>query len=303
MTPSQAPLTSERAAAYDVGSHFAEMLNEWRAAGPSRVPFVMGIVNVTPDSFYDGGRFKDPGVAVEHARRLAHYGAQILDIGGESTRKGASAVSAVEEMERVIPVIEAATATGLPISIDTMKASVAEAALGAGATVVNDIRGLQGDENMAAVVARTDAGLVAMHNPAVLGSAEPLQGDPIDICRAYFERTLDIARRAGIREDRIVLDPGFGFGKSPAQNFELLRRLPELTALGYPILVGTSRKSFIGKATGQDNPERLAGTLATNVVAAMAGAAIVRVHDVAEHIEAMRMVGAILGGSLEGVAS
>ncbi len=294
MLPPQQALASGHVAHSDVGSHFAAMLNKWRSAGRAGVPFVMGIVNVTPNSFYDGGRFNDAGAAVEHARRLARDGAEMLDIGGESTRKGASGVTAIEEMRRVLPVVQAATATGVPISVDTMKASVAEAAIGAGATIVNDIRGLQGDEKMSAVAARYGTGVIAMHNPAVLGSAEPLPGDPVVIVRAYFERTLDIARRAGIREDRIVLDPGFGFGKSPEQNYELLHRLPELTALGFPLLVGTSRKSFIGKATGRDNPNRLAGTLATSVVAALAGAAIVRVHDVAENIEAMRMVAAIL---------
>ncbi len=291
----EAPHASRGAARSDIGSRFAAMLETWRSAGPARVPFVMGIVNVTPNSFYDGGRFGEVDVAAEHAIRLAGGGAHILDIGGESTRKGALGVTAVEEMRRVLPVVEAAVATGVPVSIDTMKASVAEAGLSAGATIVNDIRGLQGDKDMAAVAARFGAGVIAMHNPAILGSAEPLPGDPVAICSDYFEHTLDIARSAGIREDRIVLDPGFGFGKSPEQNFELLHRLPELIALGYPILVGTSRKSFIGKATSRDNPNRLAGTLATSVVAALAGAAIVRVHDVAEHVEAMRMVAAILG--------
>ncbi len=298
----ETPPAGARAASSDVGAGFAAMLDAWRMAGRGRVPLIMGIVNVTPDSFYDGGRFDSAGVAIEHARRLAREGAALLDVGGESTRKGASAVTETEELRRVVPVIEAATATGVPVAVDTMKASVADAAISAGATIVNDIRGLQGDQNMAAVAARHGAGVIAMHNPAILGSAEPLPGDPIAICREYFERTLDIARRAGIRGNRIALDPGFGFGKSPEQNFELLNRLPELISIGYPILVGTSRKSFIGKATGRDNPDQLAGTIATNVVAAIAGAAIVRVHDVAEHVEAMRMTGAILGAPVSGLA-
>jgi dihydropteroate synthase len=296
MILSKAPRSSGRATFSNAGSDFAAMLDEWRAAGSARVPFVMGIVNVTPDSFFDGGRFAETEAAIRHARRLAEEGAAILDVGGESTRKDAEVVPAEEELRRVLPVIEAAVATGVPISIDTMKAAVAEAAIHSGATIVNDVRGLQGDPDMAAVVAQHGAGVIAMHNPAVLGSAKPLPGDPVEICLRYFERTLSIARDAGIQEDRIVLDPGFGFGKSPEQNVELLRRLPELGALGFPILVGTSRKSFIGKVTGRDNPDRLAGTLVTSTVAALSGAAaILRVHDVAEHVEAMRMAAAILG--------
>jgi dihydropteroate synthase len=290
----QAPHAAGGSARPDVGASFAAILDRWRSAGPSRVPIIMGIVNVTPDSFYDGGRFADAAAAVSHATGLAKAGAAILDIGGESTRKGATEVPAREEIERVLPVIQSLAATGATVSIDTMKAEVAEAAIGAGATVVNDIRGLQGDPEMAVVAARYGAGVIAMHNPGVHGSAKPLAGDPVDAVRSSFERSLEIARRAGILEDRIVLDPGFGFGKSPEQNLEILKRLRELTALGTPILVGTSRKSFIGRATGRDNPDRLAGTLATSVVAALAGAAILRVHDLAEHVEAMRMVGAIL---------
>ncbi len=289
----QAPLAAGRANRSDVGAPFAAMLDRWRSAGSARVPIIMGIVNVTPDSFYDGGRFADAAAAILHAKGLTEAGAAILDIGGESTRKGAIEIPAREEIERVLPVIESLAATGAAISIDTMKAEVAEAAIEAGAAVVNDIRGLQGDPELASVAARHGAGVVAMHNPGVVGSAKPLAGDPVDAVRSSFERTLEVARRAGIREDRIVLDPGFGFGKSPEQNLEILKRLPELTALGIPILVGTSRKSFIGKATGRDNPDRLAGTLVTSVVAALGGAAILRVHDVAEHVEAMRMVGAI----------
>ena len=174
-----------------------------------------------------------------------------------------------------------------------MKASVAAAALEAGAHIVNDIRGLQGDPDMAGVAASWGAGVVAMHNPGLLGSAEPLPGDPIGLCLRYFERSVEIARTAGIPADRIALDPGFGFGKSPEQSLELLARLHELAAAGFPLLVGTSRKSFIGKITGRELPDRLIGTLVTNVAAALAGAAIIRVHDVAEHADAMRMAAAI----------
>jgi dihydropteroate synthase len=286
----------------DRGAGFKRLLDAWRAGGLASAPIVMGIVNVTPDSFSDGGLFLDTEAAVAQGRRLAGEGAAILDIGGESTRGNATAVAADEEMRRVLPVVAALADSEALISIDTMKANVAEAALQAGAHIVNDIRGLQGDPEIAAVAARHGAGVVAMHNPGVLGSTKPLEGDPIEHCLTYFARTIDVARRAGIREDRIALDPGFGFGKSPEQNLELLARLPELVALGFPILVGTSRKSFIGKVTGRELPDRLIGTIVTNVAAALAGAAIVRVHDVADHVEAMRMATAIrqagAGGSV-----
>jgi dihydropteroate synthase len=288
------------AEAEGAGSGFAAMLRSWRDAGPGKAPIIMGIVNVTPDSFSDGGAFADADRAIRQGLRLVAEGADILDIGGESTRKGATPVAAREEMRRVLPVIEGLAGAGVPLSIDTMKAEVAEAAIGAGATIVNDVRGLQGDAAMAAVAARFGAGVVAMHNPAILGSAIPLPGDPIAACRRYFERSLAIAAAAGIGRDRLVLDPGFGFGKSPEQNLEILRRLPELAALGQPLMVGTSRKAFVGKVTGRDNPDRLVGTLATNIVAALNGAAIIRVHDVAAHAEAMRMVAAIDGAGRGG---
>ncbi len=290
----ESPRRSGCATRSGVGAEFAAMLDRWRSAGRSRVPLIMGIVNATPDSFYDGGRFADPAAAIRHGETLAAAGAELLDVGGESTRKNAAEVPADEEMQRVLPVVEVLAGTGTAISIDTMKAPVAEAAIKAGATIVNDIRGLQGDAEMAGVAAAHGAGVIAMHNPGLLGSAKPLAGDPIEACLSFFERSLQIARRAGVGEDRIVLDPGFGFGKSAQQNLQILTRLDELTALGAPILVGTSRKSFIGMATGRDNPDRLAGTLVTSVFAALAGAAILRVHDVAEHVEAMRMAGAIL---------
>jgi dihydropteroate synthase len=253
----------------------------------------MGIVNVTPDSFSDGGLFLAAEAAVAQGELLARQGAVLLDIGGESTRKDATPVSAEDELRRVIPVIEWLHRTRALISIDTMKPVVAEAAIKAGAAVVNDIRGLQGDPELAAVIARHRAGAIVMHNPGVLGSGEPLSGDPIETCLAYFEKSIGIARRAGIPEDRIVLDPGFGFGKSPQQNLELLARFSELGRLGFPLLAGTSRKSFIGRVTGREASDRLVGTLATNVVATLAGAAIVRVHDVAEHMEALQVTAAI----------
>jgi dihydropteroate synthase len=279
----------------DVGDGFAALLRQWRDGGVASAPIVMGIVNVTPDSFTDGGMFLDPEVAVSQGKKLTEEGAAILDIGGESTRGNATPVPADEEMRRVLPVIEGVAAGAALISIDTMKAAVAEAAIAAGAHIVNDIRGLQGDPDLPKVAARHAAGVIAMHNLGVLGSAKPMPGDPVAGCLAFFERSLEIATKAGIREDRIVLDPGFGFGKSPEQNLELLARFSELTALGFPVLAGTSRKSFIQKIAGREDPGRLIGTIATNVAATFAGAAIVRVHDVAEHIPALRMAAAIHG--------
>jgi len=284
---------SGRESGLDVGSGFAELLARWRSGGSASPPLVMGIVNVTPDSFSDGGLFLAAEAAVAQGELLAGEGAVLLDIGGESTRKDAIPVGTEEELRRVLPVIEWLSHTRALISIDTMKPAVAEAGLKAGATIVNDIRGLQGDPDMAPLVARFGAGVIVMHNPGVFGSSEPLDGDPIEVCLAYFKKSIGIARRAGIPEDRIVLDPGFGFGKSPEQNLELLARFSELRQLGFPLLAGTSRKSFIGRVIGREAPDRLIGTLATNVVAALAGAAIIRVHDVAGHIEAMRMVAAI----------
>ena len=198
--------------------------------------------------------FLDPGAAIAQGRRLAGEGAAILDIGGESTRGNATPVLADEEMRRVLPVIEGLRPTAALISIDTMKATVAEAAIAAGAHIVNDIRGLQGDPELPKVAARHGAGVIAMHNLGILGSGKPMEGDPIAGCLAFFERSLEIARKAGIREDRIVLDPGFGFGKSPEQNLELLARFSELNALGFPLLAGTSRKSFIRRSTGREDP-------------------------------------------------
>jgi dihydropteroate synthase len=254
---------------------------------------VMGIVNVTPDSFSDGGLFINEGAAAAHGKRLVREGAAILDIGGESTRGGASPVSEDEEMRRVLPVITALRSEKALLSIDTMKAPVAEAALAAGAHIVNDVRGLQGDAGMAAAAANAGAGVVVMHNPGVFGSSRPIEGDAIAACVTFFKRSIEIALAAGVREDRIALDPGFGFGKSPDQNLELLARIDELGEIGFPILVGTSRKSFIGKLVGLEVSERLVGTIVTNVLAAFAGAAIVRVHDVREHVTAVRMTAAI----------
>jgi dihydropteroate synthase len=281
------------AAESDRGGGFADLLRRWRDGGRASPAIVMGIVNVTPDSFSDGDRFADVRAAVAHGRMLADEGAAILDVGGESTRGNATAVPDEEERRRVLPVVEGLASVGALISIDTMKAPVAEAAMVAGAHIVNDIRGLQGDPDLPQVAARHSAGVIAMHNPGLLGSTKPLPGDPIEACLAFFERSLAIARRAGILEDRIAFDPGIGFGKSAEQNLEIVARTAELTGFGFPILIGTSRKGFIGQVTGREAQDRVIGTLVTNVAAALQGAAIVRVHDVAEHVEAMRMAAAV----------
>jgi dihydropteroate synthase len=280
----------------DVGAGFAELLRKWRQGAPARPAIIMGIINVTPDSFSDGGLFHKSDAAVAQGRRLLGEGAAILDIGGESTRAGAQPVTAEEETARILPVIAGLHTERVMLSVDTMKAKVAEAALVAGAHIINDIRGLQGDPGTVAVAAEHGAGLIIMHNPGVLGSAKEIEGDPVKACLTFFSQSLAAARKAGVREDRIVLDPGFGFGKSPEQNLELVARISELRQLGFPILVGTSRKSFIGKVTGREAPDdRLIGTIVINVIAAYGGAAIIRVHDVAEHVEAMRMTAAVHG--------
>ena len=287
-----APVAAPSAEA-DRGAPFARLLREWRAGGLAAPALIMGVVNVTPDSFSDGGLFAESEAAIAGARRMIEQGAAILDIGGESTRPHALLVAAAEEKRRVLPVIEALAASGAVLSIDTIKAEVAEAALRAGAHLLNDIRGLQGDADMARVAAEYGAGVVVMHNPGLLGATAGTEGDPVAACLRFFERSLDIAAKAGIQSDRIVLDPGFGFGKNVEQSLELLARLSEFSVLGAPILVGTSRKSFIGHVLGREVQDRLAGTLATHVVAMLEGVAIIRAHDVPEHVDAARMMAAI----------
>lgn len=259
-----------------------------------RTARVMGILNVTPDSFSDGGRFDAVPAALAHARAMVAEGADLIDVGGESTRPGAAEVSEAEELARVVPVIEALVADGVaaPISIDTYKARVADAALAAGAAIVNDVHGLQREPEIAAVAAQHGAPVVAMH----WDKARDTGRDLIDEMRRYFDRTLQIAADADIAADQIVLDPGFGFGKSLAENYELLRRLPELVALGYPVLVGTSRKSMIGRVTGGEPHGRVAGTVATSVLGYGAGAQIFRVHDVHANRDALRVAQAVQYG-------
>jgi dihydropteroate synthase len=252
---------------------------------------IMGIVNVTPDSFSDGGVYSSTAAAVEHGASLEAQGAAILDIGGESTRPGATPVAADDELSRVIPVIamlrERVTA---PISIDTMKARVAAVAIQAGASIVNDVWGLQHDREMVRVVADTGAAAVLMHNRE---SVDP-ELDIIADVLGFLSRSIDIALAAGIERRRLSIDPGFGFGKTKAQNLELVRRLRELTVLGCPILLGVSRKSTFGAVTGKKVPaERMVASIAAGVLAVVNGAAILRVHDVAAHVEAMQVLDAI----------
>ena len=252
---------------------------------------VMGILNVTPDSFSDGGIYATPDAARARAEEMAAAGADIIDIGGESTRPGSTPITAEEELARILPVVERLAATlALPISIDTSKAVVADAALSAGAVIVNDVWGLHGDPQMAATVARHDATLVAMHNRSRVDPAI----DILDDIRRFFAGSLHHAAAAGLAADRIILDPGFGFGKTVEQNLEILARFGELTALGHPLLIGTSRKSTIGRILDRPVHQRLSGSIATNVIAVAAGADIVRVHDVAELADAVRMTDAIL---------
>ena len=247
-------------------------------------PLVMGILNVTPDSFSDGNRFYTVDAAVERALELEREGADIIDIGGESTRPNAPAVDLEQELSRVIPVVEAlAGRLRVPISVDTYKSGVARAACAAGAEIVNDVSGLRFDPAMAQAVAQADAGLVVMHTR---GTPDCMQADTrytdlVAEVKQYLLASLALAREAGIAESRIAVDPGLGFGKSVAGNLELIRRLAELLPLGRPILVGPSRKSFIAKVLGGGDRDRTFGTAATVAVSVLNGASIVRVHDVA----------------------
>jgi dihydropteroate synthase len=257
---------------------------------------IMGVVNVTPDSFSDGGAFDDHVAAIAHARRLISEGAAIVDVGGESTRPGADPVPAEEELERVIPVVEGVAALNLPaqISIDTMKARVAEAALDAGASYVNDVTAFRHDPDLAALVADRGADCCLMH---MLGEPRTMQDDPryddvVDDVKAFLHGRLKAAVEAGIAEQRIQLDPGIGFGKTLEHNLELLRRLDELTTLGRPIVIGTSRKSFLGRLTGRDVTERVHATVATSVIAFERGARVFRVHDVAATADGLAVAAA-----------
>ena len=257
----------------------------WRELNPDGRVLIMGILNVTPDSFSDGGRFLSPDAAVKRALIMEKEGADIIDVGGESSRPGAEPVPVEEELRRVIPVLERLRGKlRIPISIDTTKAEVAEAALRAGASIVNDISALRFDPAMASVVAEFGAGLVLMH---MLGTPKTMQQDPhyedvVREVREFLAERALYAQSQGIPREAIAVDPGIGFGKTVEHNLELLRRLPELVELGFPVLVGPSRKSFIGAILGLGVEERLEGTLVACAVAVVRGADILRVHDVRE---------------------
>jgi dihydropteroate synthase len=261
-------------------------------------PIVMGVVNVTPDSFSDGGEWLDPGAAVTHGRDLVAQGAAILDIGGESTRPGAQPVTDAEELRRVVPVLEGLAGAGARLSIDTSRAVVAAAAIDAGATLVNDVTALRGDPAMAALVAEHGCDVCLMH---MLGEPRTMQRDPryddvVDDVKAFLAQRLELAVGAGISEQRVWLDPGIGFGKTIDHNLELLARLDEIVALGRPVVVGTSRKSFLGTIAGRGARERVPGTIATNVLALERGARVFRVHDVAQARDALLVAAATLRG-------
>jgi dihydropteroate synthase len=258
-------------------------------------PKFMGVVNVTPDSFPDGGLYLDPEAAITHGRELAEQGAEILDIGGESTRPGAEEVAEDEEVRRVLPVV--AGLAGATVSIDTSKLAVAEAALDAGAEIVNDVTALRRDPEIGALCAERGAGLVLMHMQGDPRSMQenPVYGDVVDDVKAFLAERVEAAVAAGVAEERIWLDPGIGFGKTLEHNLELLRRLGELRELGPQLVVGTSRKSFIGKVDGSGPGERIGGSIASSVLAAAEGADVLRVHDVAEMRQALTVTQAVLG--------
>jgi dihydropteroate synthase len=263
-------------------------------------PVIMGVLNVTPDSFSDGGEFLDADAAVEHAERLGREGAGIVDVGGESTRPGADPVPEEVELERVLPVVERLTRTlGLRVSVDTAKLAVAEAAIEAGARVVNDVTAFRADPEMAGLVAGSGAICCLMH---MQGAPRTMQASPryeevVSEVKAFLEERLAFAVAEGVPEERVWLDPGIGFGKTLEHNVELLRRLDEIVAIGPPVVIGTSRKSFLGKLTGRDEKERLPGTIATNVLAYERGASVFRVHDVAPVADALKVAVATVRSS------
>ncbi len=257
---------------------------------------LMGVVNVTPDSFSDGGLYLDPSTAIAHGLELEAEGAAILDIGGESTRPGAAPVSKEVELRRVLPVIEGLVSAGTKaqLSIDTYKSAVATAALQAGATLINDVTALRGDPEMAGIVAAAGADCCLMH---MLGEPRTMQRDPryedvVNDVKEFLLERMAFAIDQGVAEERILLDPGIGFGKTIEHNLELLRRIDELVAVGQTVVIGTSRKSFLGKLTGREVQDRIAGTIATNVLAYERGVRVFRVHDVAPVHDALEVAAA-----------
>lgn len=267
------------------------------AGGPlklGRDPLVMGILNVTPDSFSDGGDFSALDAAIAHAEQLVGEGANIIDIGGESTRPGSDEVGVQDELDRVMPVLDALGERGLntPISIDTYKALVADQAVQAGAKIINDVWGLQRDPEIADVAAQHRTPIIAMHWDTERDTARDL----IDEITRWLTLSIEIALKAGVAKEAIILDPGFGFAKSFAENYELLNRLDELHALGFPLLVGTSRKRMIGNLLDVPPKERVSGTIATSVLGYLKGGHIFRVHDVRANRDALRVAAATLYG-------
>ncbi len=257
---------------------------------------IMGILNVTPDSFSDGGRFDQFETALSQARAMMKQGADIIDVGGESTRPGAEPVDAAMEQERVIPVIETlARECDILISVDTYRAETAELAVKAGASIINDVWGFQKDPNIAPMAANLGAGVCAMHTGRERQRDSNVVKDQTD----FLGKSLEIMKSAGIAEEAIVLDPGFGFAKDPHENIQLLARFGELHQLGYPLLCGTSRKRFIGHYTGRDADNRDIGTAATSVVARMKGSAVFRVHDVAANADALAIADAVISQGRE----
>jgi dihydropteroate synthase len=253
-------------------------------------PAVMGVLNITPDSFSDGGQFAAPERALAQARRMIAEGADIIDIGAESTRPyGSEPISAQEELQRLQPVLPDVVALGIPVSIDSMKSAVVAWALHQGAAIANDVWGLQRDSGMAGLIAERGAPVIIMHNRDSADPAIDIMQDIAD----FFARSLDIAAKTGISPDKVILDPGIGFGKTPEQSMTALARLGELQALGFPLLVGASRKRFISTVTPSEPHQRLGGSIAAHLMAAQNGARIIRAHDVAETVQALRVAAAI----------
>ncbi|HTB01066.1 MAG TPA: dihydropteroate synthase [Bradyrhizobium sp.] len=262
----------------------------WPALLSRPYPAVMGVLNITPDSFSDGGRFVAPEHALAQARRMIAEGADIIDIGAESTRPyGAEPVTAEEELRRLRPILAEVVSLGIPVSIDSMKPAVTDWALDAGASIANDVWGLQRDPAMARLVASRRCPVIVMHNRDRADAGIDIMQD----IAAYFARSLEIADQAGISRENIVLDPGIGFGKTPEQSMTVLARLDELGSFGLPLLVGASRKRFISSVTPSEPHQRLGGSIAAHVVAAIGGARIIRTHDVAETVQALRVAAAI----------
>lgn len=259
--------------------------------------YIMGILNVTPDSFSDGGDFVSIDKAIAHAKEMLAQGADMIDLGGESSRPGHTQITAEEELRRVIPVIKRLSKeTNAIISLDTIRAEVAEEAIKNGVHIINDIWGLQGDSNMVKVAVKYQAPVIIMHNQ----DGTDYDGDMMESIHRFFMRSIQIALDTGLGEDKIILDPGIGFGKTADQNIALMSRLSEIKSLGYPVLLGTSRKRMIGNILDLPPKERMEGTMATTVLGIVQGVDIVRVHDVVENLRAAKMTDAIVRGNLNG---